>query len=388
MNIKIFVDKKLRRKKNGMNSMLLRENVFKNNFPNEYNYIMKKTNIYKDISLSERIYLLYHKIEKPKIKSKYEYFEKGYRIYRIKKEKPKKKEKIIRTKIESFLIRNKRRNSHLWTLDKIENVDYIVCPITGTRLSTLSKLYIEKTLCIPYAKFLEMYPNQKLTCDKRYENIKNGLKKIDPETGLTLYEKAHRKAVKTLKQEDENGLSGYDKIGIKTRQTHMNKIDENGCNGYNRIAVVARPKQISTLIKQGKITNSKNFELWELYKKYVWFLTSRRKKHIKCSFKLGRTIGTYQLDHKYSICSGFNNYVSPFVLSSTFNLEYIGYKDNMRKGSDCSIELKNLLEICNKSKKQSKKEFEIVMSVAKMFIKENKPASFIEFNNEVLHRLQ
>ena len=92
------------------------------------------------------------------------------------------------TKIESFIKRNERRNKHLWESDKLLGYDYIICPVTNTRLSMIKKSYIEKVLGITVDNFNKKYPNQQKTCRKRIENIKKGLKIIDKETGLTKHQ--------------------------------------------------------------------------------------------------------------------------------------------------------------------------------------------------------
>lgn len=51
----------------------------------------------------------------------------------------------------------------------------------------------------------------------------------------------------------------------------------------------------------------------------------------------------YQLDHKYSVFEGFKNGVSPEIISSKFNLQFIPWEENNKKGSTCSITLEELL---------------------------------------------
>lgn len=36
-----------------------------------------------------------------------------------------------RTKIEEFIKRNRKRNAHLYVVDTVANIDYVVCPVTG-----------------------------------------------------------------------------------------------------------------------------------------------------------------------------------------------------------------------------------------------------------------
>ncbi len=121
-------------------------------------------------------------------------------------------------KIDEFLKRNKKRNKHLWERGLKKNIDYIICPVTGTRLSMIKKNYVEKILDIPYNVFIEQYPNQKMICDKRYENIKNGLKKIDNETGLTKHQISAKKRYEKLLRIGNDGLNGFQRYTKKQRK--------------------------------------------------------------------------------------------------------------------------------------------------------------------------
>jgi hypothetical protein len=53
----------------------------------------------------------------------------------------------------------------------------------------------------------------------------------------------------------------------------------------------------------------------------------------------------YHLDHKYSISEGFKNKVSPNIIGSVYNLEFLLSTDNVRKGTKCSITLEKLYEL-------------------------------------------
>lgn len=53
--------------------------------------------------------------------------------------------------------------------------------------------------------------------------------------------------------------------------------------------------------------------------------------------------GVYHLDHKYSIIEGFKNNVDSDIIGNINNLEFIPWRDNIIKGSKCSITLEELL---------------------------------------------
>jgi hypothetical protein len=138
----------------------------------------------------------------------------------------------MKTKLEQFIKRNKKRNEHLYQ-DKLQlGYDYVVCPISGERLSMIKDNYIVNVL----AMCINDYPIVQRECQKRKENIKKGLQQIDADTGLTKYELGQEKARHVLRQVDETGMSGYAKKGQKTRGTHLSRVDELGRNGYRRQA--------------------------------------------------------------------------------------------------------------------------------------------------------
>jgi len=53
----------------------------------------------------------------------------------------------------------------------------------------------------------------------------------------------------------------------------------------------------------------------------------------------------YHLDHKFSIIEGFKLGVPPQIVGSIYNLEFIPFKDNIKKGTKCSISLEKLNEL-------------------------------------------
>lgn len=139
---------------------------------------------------------------------------------------------LVRTKLDQFIARNQKRNAHLYLDNLTEGIDFVVCPISGARLSMIKNNYIIKILDMDPA----IYPNVQRVCSARLSNIKRGLKEIDPATGVTKYELGQQKARAILQQVDSTGLSGYERKGQKTRATHMNRVDELGRNGYRRQA--------------------------------------------------------------------------------------------------------------------------------------------------------
>lgn len=153
----------------------------------------------------------------------------------------------MNAKIQQFIKRNRKRNAHLYQSGLTQGHDYVVCPISKERLSMIKSSYIERVLEMSVSDYETLYPNVERICSARKENIKNGLKQIDPDSGLTKYEKGQIKARQVLSFVDETGVSGYKKKGQKTRATHMNKIDEFGRNGYRRQADI----RLTTILPNG-----------------------------------------------------------------------------------------------------------------------------------------
>lgn len=153
----------------------------------------------------------------------------------------------MKTKLEQFIIRNRKRNAHLYDDTLINGQDYIICPVSNERLSMIKSSYITNILKMTVEEYDLLYPGIRGVSLARIHNIKTGLKQIDNSTGLTKYELSQVKAREKLSKIDDNGVSGYKKKGQKTKQTHMNTIDEYGRNGYRRQA----DARLTTILPNG-----------------------------------------------------------------------------------------------------------------------------------------
>ena len=149
----------------------------------------------------------------------------------VKKVKPTK-----RTKLEGYLVKNKRKFKDLYLPEKVKDIDYVECPVTNCRMKSLTRKHIEQNLNMSLNEFDSLYPGARKSSTSSKLNISSGLKTIDIETGLTAKQIAVEKSKKKLSEVDENGISGYKKKGQKTRATHLDKVDEFGRNGYQRQA--------------------------------------------------------------------------------------------------------------------------------------------------------
>lgn len=150
-------------------------------------------------------------------------------------------------KIHQFIKRNRIRNAKLYAPNLIKGEDYIVCPVSNERLLIIKSNYITKVLGMTVEEYDQNFPNVQKRCQAHRNNIKTGLHAIDFETGLTKYQVSQIKAKEILSSVDENGISGYDRKGQKTRATHMSKVDEFGRNGYRRQA----DARLTTILPNG-----------------------------------------------------------------------------------------------------------------------------------------
>ena len=175
----------------------------------------------------------------------------------------------MNTKLNQFIKRNRKRNAHLYVDGLTEGYDYVVCPISNERMSMIKISYVEKILGMSIDQFDNLYPTLQKISKKRTENIKTGLHQIDLTTGLSKYEVGQQKARNTLKQTDDDGLTGYKKKGQKTRATHMNNVDPLGRNGYSQIATTAIIKGNTTKANKGII--SLNRDEFKRYKTIILY---------------------------------------------------------------------------------------------------------------------
>jgi hypothetical protein len=261
-------------------------------------------------------------------------------------------------KLEKFIKRNQKRNSHLYESGTIEGYDYIVCPISQARLSMIKNNYVTNILGMS----LDEYPEINRICEKRKENIKSGLQKIDSVTGMTNYEKGQIKARMILSQTDENGVSGYKKKGQKTRSTHMSKIDELGRNGYARIASKAIIKGNLTKAEKGIITHPSCRDNYYRYKTLVLHLTNYHRQQLTKGYITGLAgkPGAWHIDHKFSIIQGFREKISPFVIGHYENLQMLPWKQNIQKLHRCDISKEDLFGITGYNHDKNQQEFEII----------------------------
>lgn len=280
-------------------------------------------------------------------------------------------------KIEQFKKRNNKRNAHLYQLDKVEGVDYIVCPVSRERLSMIKTTYIEQVLGMTVNEYDSLYPGVRGVSETRKKNIKKGLQEVDPVTRKTKYEISQEKARKLLSKVDETGISGYKRKGEKTRATHMENVDEIGRNGYSQLASRAILKGNVTKATKGLILDPSLRDEYYRYKSVVLYVTEQVRAEVTTGYKTGLagTPGAYHIDHMFSIMNGYKNRVSPLLIGSKFNLKMIPWKDNLSKHSSSSISLDELFTISKYTAEQSVREYCYFLNLIETDVKNQVPVS-------------
>lgn len=122
-----------------------------------------------------------------------------------------------------------------------------------------------------------------------------------------------------------------------------------------------REKSLETR-RKNYLDKIEDLEDLERYISLVWYETKKNDLTILENFdKRGRidlNADAYHLDHKYSICVGYLNNISPKIIGNIVNLEMLPALDNIRKRANCSISLDDLLMKCNENDIYYKKSVE------------------------------
>jgi len=234
--------------------------------------------------------------------------------------------------------------------------------------------YITNVLCMTTEEFDDMYPGMIKMCKQRINNIKNSLREIDLETGLTKHQLSVCKSKITLGKLNDNGVSGYIKRGQKTRETHLNAIDSYGHNGYERISISCNDKKQNTRFKRGlnHFKNQKDFN--RMYRYIVDYLTTKNDNKPSGD----RGLYTYHLDHIYSIKDGRDNKISPYVLSHESNLQIISAKENRKKRYHSRQSLEKLLNDAEYTLEKANYEYDIISLIICENINNNKNMTVLE----------
>lgn len=136
--------------------------------------------------------------------------------------------------------------------------------------------------------------------------------------------KAVKNSLKAKKQRIERSRKG----GLKMKEIRDSMLQEEKDEYCKRYGVPSIPEEQK--------------EQYIKYHKLVMKYTRRNSKFVENIELRGKE---YHLDHKFSICEGFKQNVSPEIIGSKYNLEIIPRRENCFKQEKCSIELEELLKL-------------------------------------------
>ena len=100
--------------------------------------------------------------------------------------------------------------------------------------------------------------------------------------------------------------------------------------------------------KRGYFTPLYQKSEWEQYKQLVWYHTNQNDLSKLPNYnKRARleVLGSYSLDHRFSLARGFKEGIDPKIIGSVHNLEFIPAKENDSKKTNCSIDKEELLKL-------------------------------------------
>lgn len=165
----------------------------------------------------------------------------------------------------------------------------------------------------------------KLTPDERKEKCLNILEK-----SLNILEKSLNKWWKNATEEEKNDL--YKRRGIEISKANREKFGNN--SELNHIE-----NEFKCYAYQVRSLSNKNYNK---YKKLI-----NPENLIR-----GTRECDYHLDHKISVLYGFINKIPIDIISSFYNLELILSRDNLRKHTQCTLSLEELIKLCQNTDKE------------------------------------
>lgn len=276
-----------------------------------------------------------------------------------------------------------REKDGLYHPNSIEGEDYIICPITNVRFTKIKKGHITGTLGITEDEYYELFPELKgKVANRLKKRISEGQKTkmafyddgspvLDKDgKHLTGDQWGRLKARQKLNEIDpETGMRGYDKLGEKTRNSHLSKVDENGLNGYQRIAKEAIHKGNKTKAEKYGHRDAKDISDFDRYSNIIDYLTYKCDTNLYTNgvaIKTRRDGGdnAQQIDHIYSVKDAFKNGISPLCVAMPENTQIITAKQNEDKNDSSHISIDELFLKTSYTSKKSNLEFECWLIVA------------------------
>lgn len=198
--------------------------------------------------------------------------------------------------------------------------------LTGKKKSELSAIKAAETM---RNEMINGKSKLQLRAEKASHTMReNGTRKIASE--------------KRLKTMEENGE--FLVIGDKIRNG-MNKINEEGLTRAQIGARNAKEKMRETFEKSGRWIRQDEIKDFEIYLREVRSLTEKQPLHLLPNFDLRGHVSEdgFHLDHKFSIYDGFKHCVPVEKIASIKNLQFIYWKENVKKNHKSSISLEEVM---------------------------------------------
>ena len=158
---------------------------------------------------------------------------------------------------------------------------------------------------------------------------------------ISLYEKSMME-----KYNIRNSLEKNSQFRKKGEKTLIEK--------YGNVQIMATDYIKLLKIKNGEWIADESRNEYELYKFKVLQITTQtlleHKDILPNLEKRGRldlNKDAFHVDHKVSICSGYENKISPDIIGSIFNLEMIPARKNCSKGKKNSMSIEELINLFN-----------------------------------------
>jgi hypothetical protein len=230
--------------------------------------------------------------------------------------------------------------------DLIYGVDYVICPICGKRVKEINTSHL-KLHDLTVKMFDDLYPNferlskvsrdQKATfTGKKHTNEhKQYMSKIISRyrKGITLTDK-HKKSISESCK--KTWRDNHDWLVYTKSYEHF--INLHGEDIGKKMWI----KRYNNISKAN--TNINNHKLYHEYLIKVRRITNISIKQYGLD-DINKRSRKFHLDHKVSICYGYNNDISPFVIGSIYNLKIIPASVNTSKQENCSMCVDKLIEM-------------------------------------------
>jgi hypothetical protein len=157
---------------------------------------------------------------------------------------------------------------------------------------------------------------------------------------------AARKSIATQRKTIIDGRTKAELTAEKIRNANL-KIDENGLSGYQKASRKAAPKVRATNVINGNWIPDEQqsaFRKYELSMKRAtgkFDLATLKNYHLRgpCG-----TVGSFNIDHRFSVHEGFLKNIPPEIIGHICNLEMKPWEQNLSKWKRCDITLDELLE--------------------------------------------